>query len=403
MSSIISTHPASIAVLLVTEGVKLGADRELLQRHTEVLGSRNVLGTVSEVINDSKGITLIGGFLTSNMADHDACIPGAMALLLANLGPELFIFHLPRMTSLFRAATDSIITERAYEFKENPVALADLITDVLSYQPLNEVIAGVSNKKLRALVSVLIAEGEVHSGLSPEERKERQDMIGLILPHLTVTDDPRTCVLSSATMGFSFRKKYVNSVFPYPAFGKDARYYYPDQIIDRLEAVHANGDSRDGDHGTDFNVFLIDEPRRKEIEEAFSYLHLFDGLTGRNWKVVFAALRHMNGVPQTDDYSTLTGRERTQCEALMTVLVEVFKKENSAVPGVENLLAGDENASGRRNVIWRLSDQRLINYLLEHPERADEIAAVARDRETLDWGVVSVTLETSPAISSGAL
>ena len=405
MSSTSSTaQTTSAAALLVTEGVEFGADKELLQRYTEVLEESGALGAATGVISDAKGITLIGGFLTTPMTDHDACIPGAIALLLANLGPELFISHLPRMAALFRAVTDSIITERAYEFKENPSAMSDLLTDVLSYQPLNEIIAGVSIEKLKALVTVLIAEEDRHSGLSAAERKERQSMIGLMLPNLTVTDDPRTRPANSITVGFSFRKQYVNTVFPYPTFGKTSRFYYPDYIIDRLAAVHAHFDHSPDDHsGTDFNVFLIDEPGPAEIEEAFAYLHLFRGLTGRVWKVVFAALRHMNGVPQSEDYSTLTGRERMQCEALMIVLAEAFKKENSAIPGMENLLAGEENASGRRNVVWRFSDQRLIDFLLDHPERAGEVAAIARDRNTLDWGIVSVTLETTPAISGGAL
>lgn len=91
-------------------------------------------------------------------------------------------------------------------------------------------------------------------------------------------------------------------------------------------------------------------------------------------------LRYYDAIPYYEDYSSAPHEVLRQCEALVTVAAGI-----SAHP-VENGVS----ILTERNTI---SDSRLVQLLLDDPERADRIVQTLKERKTADFEVLSVSGE----------
>lgn len=388
------------ATRIIEDAVVLGASNTLLQRFISALREDNKLEDIHAVLKDCAGIQLFGGMPRESFSAQDDSNPGALGLLLANLGPETFSLHLPHLAGMLSAITDMIVTERAYEFKEHPAAVAELLTDVLGYYPIIELSPTVTTAKLKSLLTIILRNEEAHVRLNEDGKAKRRAVMNAVIPYMHIPTSEYAMGMTSSPIAFAFRKEYVNTVFQRPSFGKATRFYYPDRIIDQMaELSTITASDYENSIADDFNGFLINDPTVAEVDEVLAYINYFKGVNGRSWIGFFRSLRHTAGAPYSEDYSKLTGKERAQTEAILMVLSEVFAREDVRIPGMENLL---EDAP-KRPVVWRLADERLIEFLINHPERAAEVARVARERNTLDWGMVAVALESNPALGEGVL
>lgn len=164
----------------------------------------------------------------------------------------------------------------------------------------------------------------------------------------------------------------------------DHAVHYSDELIHRLaDARHTN-----------VYVFrdiagLIDvEATEAEVSDKLYFLQQ-TGLDLDDADEAINGLHDYVELPRYTAYSTAPEEVRYQCVALIKVAVALHRVNTHPVPPSEG--------NGKQMI----ADKRLIELLLEHPERADMIANSVYERKTNDYTMIQNA--TSSVISHGML
>jgi hypothetical protein len=149
------------------------------------------------------------------------------------------------------------------------------------------------------------------------------------------------------------------------------------------------------DKGWHISEYLKRKRTTIEIEEAISFREELETTMPAHWEWVLGSLRASKGMTYSMDYSRETPPVRSHCAALIIVMAataNVFDRYHGNIPGVEY-----EN-------VWFLTDERLVRYLGENPERAHEIAAFVTERYSLDFDLLMTVMDSgAPSLRQGVL
>jgi hypothetical protein len=171
------------------------------------------------------------------------------------------------------------------------------------------------------------------------------------------------------------------------------------------------------DHLCDYSDELIDQivQLRKAHDPIYATLQsMFDGgaseasvrdilfftpLTQMDSRTSSWHIRNLHtykDLPSYDCYSQAPANVRDQCIALLTATHAVieynqWRYQNSDTLPMNTLPMNE----------FALGDERLVQLLLEHPHRADSIAAAIKERGSLDFDLISTV--TADALSEGML
>ena len=105
-------------------------------------------------------------------------------------------------------------------------------------------------------------------------------------------------------------------------------------------------------------------------------------------------------LPPCDDYSKADEYVQQQCAALLKVTAAVDTMARDGNQTMKMTAVGNKNLDR----VAILSDSRLIEYVIDHPQSADQIVALIADRGVSDYRVIhSVLHSESVALSSGML
>ena len=165
----------------------------------------------------------------------------------------------------------------------------------------------------------------------------------------------------------------------------DYAVHYSDDLIHRLADV-----KRTNDYVFRDIVGLIDdEATEAEVSDKLYFLQQ----TGFALEVAEKAINGLHyyaELPRYAAYSQATEEVRYQCVALVKVAIAL------------NHVATHPSPTSYKGT-WKqvITDKRLINLLLEHPERADMIAAAIYERKTSDFTLINTA--ASSVISNGVL
>lgn len=185
---------------------------------------------------------------------------------------------------------------------------------------------------------------------------------------------------------------------------------FPEELQDDILFL-MNNDDEDETH----RITLVYSLTQGAPESFFNeYVAYNQFLTRDNYCRLLNGLRQYPQLPKVDDYSAVPERTREQITALLNVTEEVLDesrfriKLNSRVRGYDHGLpvfvaAGEAqiNYNGEAAV---LTEKDLVQLILDHPEKSDQIKRIIIDRNTGDAELIRDIITTSaPAISEGTL
>lgn len=183
----------------------------------------------------------------------------------------------------------------------------------------------------------------------------------------------RTRVERTAEVGLKSGMEDIHGMYEY-----DALCDYPDETIDRLAPIR-NDDYR-----------LWGGLLRYVVREGHGYqtmnemlCFMWPLLSRFNiWYLVAtipATLRAYKSLPPMDDYSKTADAVRDQYAALLNVTITISGE----------FLGETAKSEAFINEDGTIRDQRLIDLLMQHPERGEQIASLIEERQTADFDMIS--------------
>lgn len=164
---------------------------------------------------------------------------------------------------------------------------------------------------------------------------------------------------------------------------------YPDELLDRLAQI-AEDDFRLWEELERYVITVHGGNSHHTMNEVLHFMGPYRTQFNIRYLAgtIPSVLRAYKCLPPMDDYSSAPG-VRDQCEALLRISITSSMK----------LRGGDQ--SRFLNDDRTIKDQRLIDLLMVHPERAEEIANVIEERQTADFDLINDI--TSSVMGEGML
>lgn len=172
--------------------------------------------------------------------------------------------------------------------------------------------------------------------------------------------------------------------------GSNARAFLRDCSMESLEGLEHTRVNHPGTF-TKMGYMASDGYSEAEVREAMYFYPQMRGSSYFTARRIMASLHEYRELPYTQDLSSEDEAVRAQCTALIRV--------------IESLIDGDhEDAFHDRQPPFMIRDLGLVEFTVEHPDRADLIAGFVRDRGAADVNVLTELLESeSPSLGSGLL
>jgi hypothetical protein len=173
----------------------------------------------------------------------------------------------------------------------------------------------------------------------------------------------------------------------------DALCDYPDELIDRLSALMMN-DFRLWNDLCRYVLTVSKRNSQQTVNEILCFMAPFveefnlDYLSG----VIPRLLRAYKCLPPMEDYSAAPEALREQCEALLLISITRGGTKFHGEPEPQTLFLNNDNT---------IRDQRLVDLLMAHPERARLIAKTIKERKIADFE--SLDQVSNSVLGTGAL
>lgn len=389
MGTYTSERATLLADQIIWYGQRFAMYLPLIENRLRILDEAGKLDELAGIIDDH----LIN--LTVAQPGEEEIVP-LCSFLLYRMEPAALVPLFPELMGIFTAISEAVFEAPSKAFNLSSLTgIGNFVADILTYDGFEGLVNELGEAKLVALIRTLIAHDA--TGSSAHFTATRHKLITVMTPYFNINTEVDIAALKKSPLGITFRENYVKQSFPEPTEGTNYRYYLTDGIIEQLADIHRNADDRDSAMAIlSLNRFLNNQRTLDEVEEILAYQSLLRGVGANTYTSVFDSMRLTPAFPTSHNYSLVDGTVRKQCEAFILVMSALNQNASTHIPGVEYM--NGATISG-----WTLSDTRLVEFLMEHPERALGIVTFMKERGTLDWDALSTSLEVAHAISDGAL
>jgi hypothetical protein len=210
------------------------------------------------------------------------------------------------------------------------------------------------------------------------------------LAQITLRNDLTRALMeknTSCTIEHRYRKEIEAAVSTYPPdlLRKISNYVDP--------AAHPNNPS----FGINtIRLMIIDGATPERLNEGIHFLSLLNHTTEFVAPRVLSALHRYPQLPQSNDYSREAHTIITQCTALLHITHSMFH--------IYNLDDADLELDTLVNSDWTLTDPKLVDLALAHPERGEAIRDFIIEREHVNTDLIEVMLANpAPTLNDGIL
>lgn len=143
-------------------------------------------------------------------------------------------------------------------------------------------------------------------------------------------------------------------------------------------------------------LMIVDGATPEQLNEAIHFLPMLDHTTTTVARRMITALHLYPQLPQSDDYSREGHAVITQCTALLHITYSMFH--------LYNLEHSELELPRLVNTDWTLTDQKLVDLVLTHPEQGEAIRDFIIERGCVDTDLIEIMLATgTPALNHGIL
>lgn len=170
---------------------------------------------------------------------------------------------------------------------------------------------------------------------------------------------------------------------------------YPEALVKELrDAIIGLDQSTDSENLRESLCELIEKkPSEAKLREAILLYPAVSKWNEEVGKEIIGSLREYEGIPAWSDLSRESDEVKARCVAMATVVSEVF----SFSPSSEYF-----RTKGKSDLV--LKDEALVDLVFEYPERAGEMAAVIRERKSVDPVLLrGIVASDSRALGEGSL
>lgn len=251
-------------------------------------------------------------------------------------------------------------------------------------------VANPEQQKALMAVSFLLIQSEEERVFAPHVDRAK----GVALPCQTMTDgwltiQALTRPAEAAVIAVEYharmarRNDIASRLNVRPASVQDHLCDYSDELIDQIVQLRKS-------HDPIYYATLQGMFDQGASEASVRDILFFTPLTQMDSRFSGWHIRNLHtykDLPSYDCYSQAPEAVRDQCIALLTVTHAVieYNQNSDALPLNE----------------FALRDERLVQLVLEHPHRADSIAAAIKERGSVDFDLISTV--TADALSDGML
>lgn len=315
--------------------------------------------------------------------------PPLFAHLMGCLGPEQLTTHIADLEKLIQYAIAADGTHNHYaSISESIRNIAIVSAEVATYisKDIREV---MGDAKLRAVIETVYAHRD-----NPEAKDYTDEYwwtsgkirstINSALSHLTITTAQDAERALRSKNGAAFREFYVGALL-----GKAATMrVYPDALINDLAVVREKSPEV-------FHIIASMLHGESTTDEAYGLMHIVPrvpGVEASLWGTVVHLMRGCSLLPDTRDYSREPASITNQRVAFLKVTAAALDDPY----GVDAL---KPTGSG-----WEFSDPRVAKLIVNHPDRADDIASFVEERHTMDYDdIINLLAHDSSVLNQGVL
>lgn len=145
-----------------------------------------------------------------------------------------------------------------------------------------------------------------------------------------------------------------------------------------------------------FVQVLLCVPTEAELNQFLWFAPKLDKDLGFSFTMI-NGLKNIEGLPQSDDYSTASDEVRTQCLAL----IRVGSAMQEYAEGPSPIVHKDVRANYPERYI---GDTRISSMIIDHPDLSVRIIEIIKENERADYGLIDAVLnEGNIPLSAGIL